>query len=238
MNNNFQNQNNQSINTAQMSFLNYSRPDRQMSNDRAPHYVKSGMRPQRGRDDSRNTFQMLNELSDYDRSASRGRMQSRGRYSLSRMSSGGRDDFAPPDNMFMNNNTNINNNLAKNTGKSAMRLRDMYKEYCDAINMNKQRNSQTFQLEVNLHDVLMDLHLIGPDTDMNLQRQATEGTDVTALSTDNVRVQRGKFGIPLRSNVEHFDDNTKEDVLKNLFKILCGIMNMGLKQRGINIIDN
>lgn len=75
----------------------------------------------------------------------------------------------------------------------------------------------------------MDLHLIGPDTETNLERQATEGTEVTAISTDNVRVQRAKFALPLRSNAEQFDEYTKEDVLKNLFKILCGIMNMPLK---------
>jgi len=37
--------------------------------------------------------------------------------------------------------------------------------------------------------------------------------------------------------VQLFDEHTKEDVLKNLFKILCGITNMGLKQRGINMVD-
>ena len=176
------------------------------------------MRPQRGRDDSRNTFQMLNELSDYDnRSVSRGR--------LSRMSSGARDEF--PDNNFLG--TTPNNVMKGNNGKNSMRLRDLYKEFCDAINSNRQRNSQTYQYEVNLHDVLMDLHLIGPDTEVNLERQATEGTEVTAISTESVRMQRAKFTIQLRSESQYFDEHTKEDVLKNLFKILCGIMNMGLK---------
>lgn len=124
---------------------------------------------------------MLNEMSDYERSNSRGR--------FSRMSSGGRDEL--PENNFMNPAT-------KGTGKNAMRLRDMYKEFCDTINLNRQRNTQTQQYEVNLHDVLTDLHLIGPDTDLNLERQALEGTEVTAISTDNVRVQRAKFTIPLR----------------------------------------
>lgn len=61
---------------------------------------------------------------------------------------------------------------------------------------------------------------------------------MTAISTDTVRAQKAKFAIPLRSDVQQFDEHTKEDVLKNLFKILCGIMNMGLRQRGINLIDN
>ena len=130
---------------------------------------------------------MLNEMSDYERSASRGR--------FSRMSSGGRDEF--PENNF-----NSNMPTAAKGGKSSMKLRDMYKEFCDAINDNRQRNSQTYQYEVNLHDVLMDLHLIGPDTDHNLERQALDGTEYTAISTDNVRVQRGKFTLPLRSDAQ------------------------------------
>lgn len=87
---------NQTLNTQQMSFLNYSnRPERPPASN-TPLYVKSSSRPKRGRDrdDSRNTFQMLNELSDYDRSASRGR--------YSRMSSGARDEY--PENNFMTNN--------------------------------------------------------------------------------------------------------------------------------------
>ena len=58
-----------------------------------------------------------------------------------------------------------------------MKLRDMYREFGDAINTNKQRNYQNGQSEVCLHDVLMALHLISPDTEDNLTRQALEGTD-------------------------------------------------------------
>lgn len=68
-------------------------------------------------------------------------------------------------------------------------------------------------------------------------RQATEGSENTAISTENVRVQKQKFLLPLRNESQHFDEHAKEDVLKNLFKILCGVMNMGLKQRMINMID-
>lgn len=129
------------------------------------------------------------------------------------------------------------NNFGQNfKGNNAMKLRDLYREFCDAVNTNKQRNYR-HQHEICLHDVLMDMFLIGPDTDDNLMRQATEGTENTALSTENVRVQKQKFSLPLRTEVQHFDEHAKEDVLKNLFKILCGVMNMGLKQRGINMID-
>lgn len=95
---------------------------------------------------------MLNELSDYDRSASRGR--------LSRMSSGGRDEY--PENNFMGNNE------PKLMGKNSGKLREFYKEYCDAINQNRQRNNKSYQQEVCLHNAMMHLYLIGPDTEMNL----------------------------------------------------------------------
>ena len=57
---------------------------------------------------------MLNDLSDYDRSASRGR--------LSRMSGIGEfpeDNFGPK--MGLNNN----------------KLKDLYREYCESVNNNK-----------------------------------------------------------------------------------------------------
>ena len=49
-----------------------------------------------------------------------------------------------------------------------------------------------------MHDVLMDMYFIGPDTEENMIRHATEGTDNTAISTENVRVQKQKFILPLR----------------------------------------
>lgn len=129
------------------------------------------------------------------------------------------------------------NNFGQNfKGNNAGKLKDLYKEFCDSINNNKQKNYR-HQNDICLHDVISDMHLIGPDTDDNLQRQVTEGTENTAISTENVKVQKQKFLLPLRNEAQHFDEHAKEDVLKNLFKILCGIMNMGLKQRGINMID-
>ena len=60
---------------------------------------------------------MLNDLSDYERSNSRGR--------FSRMSQGMKDDY--PENNFGQNFK----------GNSAIKLKDLYREFCDAINTNK-----------------------------------------------------------------------------------------------------
>lgn len=141
------------------------------------------------------------------------------------MSNGMNNDF--PDNNFGGQNFKGNN---------AGKLKDLYKEFCDSINANKQKNYR-HQHEICLHDVLMDMLLIGPDTEDNLMRQATDGTENTAISTETVKVQKQKFLLPLRNEAQYFDEHAKEDVLKNLFKILCGVMNMGLKQRGINMLD-
>jgi hypothetical protein len=62
---------------------------------------------------------MLNDLSDYERSASRGR--------ISRMS-GLNNDF--PENNFGQNFK----------GNNAGKLKDLYKEFCDSVNANKQKN--------------------------------------------------------------------------------------------------
>lgn len=101
---------------------------------------------------------MLNELSDYERSGSRGR--------FSRMSQGARDDFA--DNEFPNPQNPKSNNQSK--------LKDLYREFCDAVNSNKQRGQRNMN-EICLHNILMDLHLIGPETEDNFERQATRGVD-------------------------------------------------------------
>lgn len=106
---------------------------------------------------------MLNELSDYDE--------------RERQESMGRNDF--PEDPYLTN---------PKSGKNASKLRDMYREFGDAINTNKTRNYQNGQSEVCLHDVLMALRLIGPDTEENLERQVLEGTETTALSTQGVRV--------------------------------------------------
>ena len=116
-----------------------------MSQERAPQhkYVKS-TKVTRNRNDSVNTFQMLNEMSDYE-----------GRNSRARLDSMGRNEYQE-DNYFAE---------SKNT--HAQKLRELYREFGDAINSNKKRNylpNGQVVSEVCLHDVLMDMYLLAPDT--------------------------------------------------------------------------
>ena len=94
-------------------------------------------------------------------------------------------------------------------------LREFYKEYCGAI------KSQESKDHINIHDVLMSLSFIGPD---NGEEYKTDG----AVSSEVVRAQHHKFTVEFAGRYE------KDDFVKNLFKMLCGVMDMNLKQRGTN----
>ena len=70
---------------------------------------------------------------------------------------------------------------------------------------------------MNLLDLMGDLRLIGND---NGRRQK-------AVATSMIKQQRYKFYLPVSTEY-----NASDDVVKNLFKILCGVMNFRLQQRG------
>ena len=44
--------------------------------------------------------------------------------------------------------------------------------------------------------------------------------------------------MPIKNDCKYLSGEATDDVVKNLFKILCGIMNMPLKQRGLNQLDD
>lgn len=71
--------------------------------------------------------------------------------------------------------------------------------------------------------MLGDLRLVGID----------DGRRQKAVATSMIKQQRYKFYLPV-SNDYHASD----DVVKNLFKILCGVMNFRLQQRGQNPMDD
>lgn len=72
-----------------------------------------------------------------------------------------------------------------------------------------------------MHDILVAMNF--------LALSGYSGNSVRhAVSTPNIVAQSQNFTIDLRSQME------TEDFVKNLFKLLCGIMSMTLKQRGHN----
>lgn len=44
--------------------------------------------------------------------------------------------------------------------------------------------------------------------------------------------------MPVKNDVRYLSGEATDDIVKNLFKILCGIMNMPLKQRYNNQLDD
>lgn len=99
--------------------------------------------------------------------------------------------------------------------RDAERLRSFYTEYCEAVKQSKESG------ELNVHDILVAMNFLA------LSGYSSNSVK-HAVSTANIVAQSQNFTIDLRSQME------TEDFVKNLFKLLCGIMNMTLKQRGHN----
>ena len=198
------------------SFLNYSARAPQGGASQSEY--RGGLRGRptgqgRGRPQSRTTVQMLNDSGDYSTGGDRG------------PESEGLDvtDLA----------------LVMDQERDPKRLRDFYRDFCAAVKASKQDTGGGE--EINIHDVLVDLLLLGrappgrnrepsPDRD-------GRGVPVQAYSTEMIRGQRGKFQLRIESYARGGPGDS-DDVVKNLFKILCGVMNMRLKQRAVNPLDD
>lgn len=59
-----------------------------------------------------------------------------------------------------------------------------------------------------------------------------------ALSSEKIRTLKDKFSMPVKNDVKYLKGEATDDVVKNLFKVLCGILNLSLKQRGQNQLDD
>jgi hypothetical protein len=56
-----------------------------------------------------------------------------------------------------------------------------------------------------------------------------QGVPLHTFTSELIKEQKTKFQLLMRGA-----PGSSDDVIKNLFKVLCGIMNYRLKQRGIN----
>ena len=95
------------------------------------------------------------------------------------------------------------------TTRDDKKLRAFYNEYCEAVRQSKEAGS------LNVLDILVTMNFL-----------TRNGRNRYAVATSKVANQNHKFSIDLRSQME------TEDFVKNLFKLLCGVLNMTLKQRG------
>jgi hypothetical protein len=93
-------------------------------------------------------------------------------------------------------------------------MKRFYKEFCFAIMRNK-NPAQNGLEEVNVYDILIEMQMI-PSSGINSPRKGL----------------RKKFTIPVSgaTGMAQYDKSIQsmDDGIKNLFKILCGVMNMRL----------
>lgn len=83
------------------------------------------------------------------------------------------------------------------------------------------------------------LHKLNFICSVNCQHSTPRCEGFHSLLTDIIASQSYKFTIQInkdRSPVRFA--SAGDDVVKNLFKVCCGIMNMSLRQRGINLLDD
>jgi len=52
-----------------------------------------------------------------------------------------------------------------------------------------------------------------------------------------VELQKSKFMIPIKREIKLYTGEPTEDIVRNLFKVLCGVQNMRLSQRGQNPLE-
>jgi hypothetical protein len=151
-------------------------------------------------------------------------------------------DIALDDNML--NNSNLSAVL--NQERDPTKLRSFFKEFSEAIRNNKRRDASGLQ-NINIHDILQELGMLtsqpAPVRNRLDQYGDTPKGIIGAHSTDMIRAQKDKFNINSISDLTEDEEiigkkAVGDDTVKNLFKVLCGIMNMPLKQRGANQMDD
>lgn len=101
-----------------------------------------------------------------------------------------------------------------------IKIKQFYKEYCAVVQKNVNKDNQIY-----LIDVLEQLHFLD-DESVNDYRM--EFCQLLEENKKNLMVY-SKSGLY---------SGESEDIIKNLFKICCGIQNFKLKQRGHNPLDD
>lgn len=121
-------------------------------------------------------------------------------------------------------------------------IRDFYQEFCDALknNLRATHNGE----EVYLHDVLMDLNLLGHEGQWKHTRfsrrdkddvlRDRDGIPKFAITSQKLRVLKNKYCIVVRNDEKRIEGVNVEDTTKNLFKLLCAMSNITIRQRGRN----
>lgn len=122
--------------------------------------------------------------------------------------------------------------------ENAKRLRDFYREYCDAVRNNKVELTGGPLSEINVLDVLADMRFVDRGPSAEDPKRPLGGGH--AVASEVVNQQRHKFVVQVSTDADRSIKRGEDadDFVKNLFKMLCGIEDMRLKQRGHNAMPD
>lgn len=92
--------------------------------------------------------------------------------------------------------------------------------------------------EINVLDVLADMHFVDEGSSPGDPKRTLGGGH--AIASEVVNQQRRKFTVQVSSETDRAGARGEDadDFVKNLFKMLCGIEDMRLKQRGHNAMPD
>ena len=92
----------------------------------------------------------------------------------------------------------------------------------------------------------MDLNFLGHEGQWSINKMSGnrkmqgdvwrdgQGVPKFALSSQKLRVLKEKYSMVVRNDIRRLEGENVDDATKNLFKILCGINNITIRQRGRN----
>lgn len=152
-----------------------------------------------------------------ERSNSRGRLNE----SASDKNSFFTQQVAKDRNRFFSPNIKDTGSERFDTQTNAGAIREFHQEYQDALMMSKNLAGESY-----LVDIVERLHFLYSDQSLKVQNRQLYAF-----------LEKSKQNLLVKSDLEQFRGD-QEDIVKNLFKICCAILNMSVGQRSSNTLDN
>lgn len=100
-------------------------------------------------------------------------------------------------------------------------IRQFHQEYQDALVMSKNLAGESY-----LVDIIERLNFLYADVSLKEKNRQLYAF-----------LEKSKQNLLVKSDLEKFT-NDQDDIVKNLFKICCAILNMSVQQRGSNFLDD
>lgn len=116
-------------------------------------------------------------------------------------------------------------------------MKRFYTEFVEIVNKNLRPTHKGE--EIFIHDILFDMNFLGQEENQGDGKKRSikrdrDGVPLNAHSSDKVRNLKEKFSLAVKNDLKLAKGKPIDDIVKNLFKVLCEIMKMPLKTRGRN----